>query len=105
MNKKQRELLKGLSEKIDSIYEKEVGRKQMYTSIVNTKVSGEDAILAGHEEANEDQEYLVKSEMYHEVNHFRRLKRAFIKGSHDGVIKYLSKCGFTINENIIRQQL
>ena len=84
---------------------KETGSTKRYSSLVKAKVSGEDAILAGKKDADPEQEYLMDIPMIHEVNHFRRLKRSFVKEGHDGVINYLSKCGFSVDKEMIYSRL
>ena len=105
MNKSQRKLLKNLAKDIDDIFIKEIGSKKQYHSLVNSEVSGEDAILAGNKDADPEETYMVKMPMIHEVNHFRRLKRSLVKEGPKGVVNYLKSCGFKLDESIIHERL
>lgn len=108
ITKKQRKLIKTLSEDINNIIAKEQGSPQMYATKEIVEMKGEDVVLSGiesDEEINPDEEYLINMPMYHEVNHNRRLVRAFIKSGHDGVCHYLKGIGFKVDENMIKQRL
>lgn len=104
MNKSQRVFLKELSKEIDKIYVSQLGRKMTYTTIQPTKVSHEDMELV-NQEYEEDKEYTFNMPIFHEVNHFRRLKRSLHKYGSDGVIDYLKKCGFTPDRTLITNAL
>ena len=60
------------------------------------KVSGEDLLLCGHKEVEgkaieKDGEYVMPMPFYNEVNHYRRLKKAFTKNGLNGVKSYVAR--------------
>jgi hypothetical protein len=57
-----------------------------YSVAEKVKVSAEDSKLAGHEEA----EHVMTIPRYHEVNHKRRMIRAYKKHGLEGIENYLS---------------
>lgn len=67
--------------------------QQQYSFKGTTKVTGEDAILAGNteingKEINPDEEYTMTMPFTNTVNHKNRLKSAFRRNGRSGVIKY-----------------
>ena len=104
MNKNQRTQLKALSEKLDAIYVKEKGAKLMYGARSSADVSNEDMELANHN-PEEGEDYRMKIPVYYEVNHFRRLKRSFVKQGAEGVYDYLYKLGMQVDKSIVYSSL
>ena len=104
MNKHQRTQLKFMADKIDSAFIEKKGQKSTYASSYDTFVSNEDLILA-NQEPEESEGAMMTMPCLHEVNHFRRLKRTFVKNGPDGVCNYLSKLGLSMNKEIIANSL
>jgi hypothetical protein len=68
--------------------------KQQYKFKGTQKVTGEDAILAGHKEINgsaidSEEEYTMNMPFSNTANHGNRLKSAFRRNGIAGVCKYL----------------
>jgi len=65
-------------------------------SRINSIVKGEDAILAGTteidgEKVDPEKDYIIGNHLYREINHKKRIKRAFQKHGKPGLIKYCQK--------------
>jgi hypothetical protein len=66
----------------------------LYGSLEMIEISGEDLILAGtnkveEKEVDPKKVYYMKSPIYREANHYRRMKRSFIKRGSKGIVKYI----------------
>jgi hypothetical protein len=104
MNKAQRKFLKGLSESIDRVYISQLGRKMTYEATQKTNISHEDMSLV-NKKFDDDKEYTFDMPIFYEVNHFRRLKREFIKHGVNGVYYYLDNLGFEPDEEKLKEVL
>lgn len=104
MNKHQRTQLKELSKKLDDIYIKEKGSKLMYGAASSVDVSHEDMELSDNK-PEEGENYRMQIPVYYEINHFRRLKRSFVKQGSEGVIDYLTKLGMSVDKSIVHKSL
>lgn len=96
MNKPQRKFLKGLSTQIEKAYLNKFGKPMVYIAVEKRKVPKE-MRQGGYDVTAEKVKY--------EVNHFRRLKRNFVKYGVDGVFDYLKECGFTHDKKLLENLL
>lgn len=69
---------------------------QGYSVRDTCKVSGKDVLLSNTneingEEVDPEKEYFMNIPRYHEVNHKRRMRRAYISSGVEGLINYLKK--------------
>lgn len=102
MNKNETKALRFLAEEVDNVFIKQKGRKQVYESILNRKVTPEDLELANADVTIEEgKEYTMKIPMYHEVNHFRRMKKAYKANGANGVYLYLKRQGVLLEKKLI----
>lgn len=67
---------------------------QKYPTVETVEISGADLLLSGQtqvegKEINPDKTYHMRSPVYNEANHYRRMKRAFEKHGADGISAYL----------------
>ena len=67
---------------------------RLYGSNETVEISGEDLLLAGTKEVEgkeviAEKVYYMKSPVYREENHYRRMKRAFISRGSKGVEGYI----------------
>ena len=76
----------------------------MYGASSSVGVSNEDMKLA-NQKVVEGEDYTMKIPVYYEVNHFRRLKRSFVKQGAEGVYDYLYKLGMKVDKNIVYSSL
>ena len=95
--------LKGLAAVIDKAYMDKYGKKAVYTAIEKRVVPAELRENVG--EKREGGYDVTGERMSFEVNHYKRLKRAYKKSGAGGVIHYLKKQGFKPDEDLIRKQL
>jgi hypothetical protein len=58
-----------------------------------------------NQEPEEGKDYQMTIPCMHEVNHFRRLKRRFVKQGAEGVYNYLSKLGMNVDKSIVYSSL
>ena len=91
--KHQLEIIKVLAEKIKETLGEEV---MTYNAIEKVPISHEDMKLS-NQVFEEDKEYNMKIPVAYEVNHRRRLRKAFEKEGTEGIIKHMKKCGFEVN--------
>ena len=96
MNKPQRKFLKGLAKQAEEAYLKKFGKPMIYIAVEKRKVP-KPMRQGGFDVTAEKVKY--------EVNHFRRLKRNFVKYGVDGVFDYLKECGFTHDKKLLENLL
>lgn len=76
----------------------------IYEALEMQQIKGDEALKTGlklpiNEQINPEKEYQFKSPVYHTVNHFNRLKRAYKQKGIEGVNNYLDKIKKAINES------
>ena len=99
MNKSQRTFLKGLASEIDKVCIDQHGETMKYDTIKTHVIHQQDSVFAN---ALSDAKPKIHYEQcFHEVNHFRRLKRTLYKDGVEGVIHYLKYCGFEPDRQLI----
>ena len=103
-NKHQLKALKSLAVKINKMSIDKHGKRITYSVSTYQKVSKEDMQLA-NQNVDEGNDYLIKIHMVLEVNHFRRLKKAFSANGVDGVLAHLRRCQLTTDKNILSSEL
>ena len=64
-----------------------------YVSRDTVKISGEDLLLSGHKlvegkEIDSEKDYFMDSPIYHESNHYLKLKKSYSKKGIQGVLDY-----------------
>ena len=96
MNKAQRGFLKGLASQIEKAYLKKYGKPMIYVAVEKRKVP---------KEMRQGGFDVTAEKVSYEVNHFRRLKRNFVKYGVDGVFDYLKECGFTHDKKLLENLL
>lgn len=67
---------------------------EKYATVETVEISGEDLLLSGQsqvegKEIDPKKTYLMRSPVYNEANHYRRMKRAFEKHGAAGISAYL----------------
>ena len=67
---------------------------QFYNTSEPVEIKGEDLLLCGTKEVagkdvDPEKTYIMKSPVYHEANHYRRLKRNFIAYGKAGIKSYV----------------
>ncbi len=92
MNKPQREYLKTLSRQIEKVYFDNFGKPDVYIVPEKRKVPKEMSI-GGFD--------VTAEKVTYPVNHFRRLKRGFLKQGVDGVCNYLKGQGFKHDKKLL----
>ncbi len=95
--------LKELAAVIDKAYMDKYSKKADNTVIEKRVIPAEFRENIG--ERREGGYDVTGEKMSHEVNQYKRLKRAYKKGGADGVIRYLEKQGFKPDKELIRKQL
>lgn len=68
---------------------------QAYATNETVEIKGEDLLLSGQKqvegkEIEPEKVYYMKSPVYNEANHYRRMKRAFVKSGRSGIKAYLN---------------
>lgn len=96
MNKPQRTYLKTLAAQIEDIYLDKFGKPAIYIAVEKRKVPKEMRV-GGFD--------VTAEKVKHEVNHFRRLKRGFVKQGVDGVCNYLKDQGFVPDKELLSKAL
>lgn len=103
MNKVQRETLDRLADYIDQSCLRQFGRKMTYIATEKRAIPAELREQVG--ERREGGYDVTGEKVAYEVNHRRRLKRAYIKHGVNGVIQYARKLGLQPNVSELKQVL
>lgn len=73
----------------------------LYTATEQVEISGEDLLLGGYSKADgieKSKTYFISCPVYLEANHYRRLKRTYIKNGFNGVKAYVNTIKSSISE-------
>lgn len=89
--KRQLEVIRAIARGIDQMTVKTHGRKMTYKSKLQKYISPKDMKLAG-QEPEEGKDYKIDVPVIGEVNHFRRLKRAFQTNGVEGICAHMKRC-------------